>query len=52
MGAVFSIYAGFYYWSPKFFGTQYDERLASAHLRLGNQGFVVAYLAVQGSVVA
>jgi cytochrome c oxidase subunit 1 len=31
MGAVFSIYAGFYYWSPKFFGTQYDERLASAH---------------------
>jgi heme/copper-type cytochrome/quinol oxidase subunit 1 len=24
MGAVFSIYAGFYYWSPKFFGTQYD----------------------------
>jgi heme/copper-type cytochrome/quinol oxidase subunit 1 len=36
MGAVFSIYAGFYYWSPKFFGTQYDE----------------AYLAVQGSVVA
>jgi cytochrome c oxidase subunit 1 len=31
MGAVFSIYAGFYYWSPKLFGTQYDERLASAH---------------------
>jgi heme/copper-type cytochrome/quinol oxidase subunit 1 len=31
MGAVFSIYAGFYYWSPKLFGAVYDERLASAH---------------------
>jgi len=31
MGAVFSIFAGFYYWSPKFFGLAYDERLASAH---------------------
>lgn len=31
MGAVFSIYAGFYYWSPKLIGTRYDERLASAH---------------------
>jgi len=31
MGAVFSIYAGFYYWSPKLFGTQYNEQLATAH---------------------
>ena len=31
MGAVFSIYAGFYYWSPKLFGATYDERLASTH---------------------
>lgn len=31
MGAVFSIYAGFYYWSPKLIGTRYNEQLASAH---------------------
>lgn len=31
MGAVFSIYAGFYYWAPKILGTTYDERVASAH---------------------
>jgi len=31
MGAVFSIYAGLYYWSPKLIGRAYDERLASAH---------------------
>ncbi|RYE25701.1 MAG: cytochrome c oxidase subunit 1 [Sphingobacteriales bacterium] len=31
MGAVFSIYAGLYYWSPKLLGKQYDEDLACAH---------------------
>jgi heme/copper-type cytochrome/quinol oxidase subunit 1 len=31
MGAVFSIYAGLYYWSPKLLGTTYDEQLASSH---------------------
>lgn len=31
MGAVFSIYAGFYYWAPKFFGKNFDDRLAAAH---------------------
>ena len=31
MGAVFSIYGGLYYWSPKLLGVQYDERLAQAH---------------------
>jgi cytochrome c oxidase subunit 1 len=31
MGAVFSIYAGLYYWAPKILGTRYDESLASAH---------------------
>lgn len=31
MGAVFSIYAGFYYWSPKIFGKSYNERLAQIH---------------------
>lgn len=31
MGAVFSIYAGLYYWLPKITGRLYDETLASAH---------------------
>ena len=31
MGAVFSIFAGFYYWSPKFFGKAYNEKLAQIH---------------------
>ena len=31
MGAVFSIFAGFYYWAPKMFGKMYDEHLAQAH---------------------
>jgi heme/copper-type cytochrome/quinol oxidase subunit 1 len=31
MGAVFSIYAGLYYWSPKLLGKAYDESLACAH---------------------
>jgi cytochrome c oxidase subunit 1 len=31
IGAVFSIYAGFYYWVPKFIGKNYNDRLASYH---------------------
>ena len=31
MGAVFSIYAGLYYWLPKIVGRTYNEDLASAH---------------------
>ena len=31
MGAVFSIFAGFYYWAPKVLGTVYNEDLACAH---------------------
>ena len=31
MGAVFSIYAGLYYWAPKLLGVAYDERLAAIH---------------------
>jgi cytochrome c oxidase subunit 1 len=31
MGAVFSIFAGFYYWAPKILGTMYDEALATIH---------------------
>jgi cytochrome c oxidase subunit 1 len=28
LGAVFSLFAGYYYWSPKVFGLYYNERLA------------------------
>src|SRR6516164_842933 len=31
LGAVFSIFAGFYYWFPKMTGYMYDERLAKWH---------------------
>jgi cytochrome c oxidase subunit 1 len=31
MGAVFSIYAGFYYWAPKILGKMYNETLAQVH---------------------
>ena len=34
LGAVFSIFAGFYYWFPKMTGYMYDERLAKAHFWL------------------
>ena len=31
IGAVFSIYAGLYYWLPKIVGRTYNEDLACAH---------------------
>lgn len=31
MGAVFSIYAGFYYWAPKILGKMFSETLAQVH---------------------
>lgn len=31
MGAVFSLFAGFYYWSPKIIGRSYDEVLGRIH---------------------
>ncbi|MBS3849371.1 cytochrome c oxidase subunit I [Devosia sp. J2-20] len=31
LGAVFSIFAGWYYWYPKMFGYMYNETLAAAH---------------------
>ena len=34
LGAVFSIFAGFYYWFPKMTGYMYDERLAKPHFWL------------------
>jgi cytochrome c oxidase subunit I len=31
LGAVFAIFAGWYYWYPKMFGILYNERLATIH---------------------
>jgi cytochrome c oxidase subunit 1 len=31
LGAVFAIFAGWYYWYPKMFGIMYNERLANIH---------------------
>jgi cytochrome c oxidase subunit 1 len=31
IGAVFSIYAGVYYWTPKLLGVTFDDRLAAQH---------------------
>ena len=31
MGAIFSIYAGLYYWAPKLLGVQVDDRLGAVH---------------------
>lgn len=55
MGAVFSIYAGFYYWSPKLFGTTYDERLASTHfwslfVGVNTTFFPQHFLGLQGAI--
>jgi len=34
LGAVFTIFAGFYYWFPKMTGFMYDEKLAKIHFWL------------------
>ena len=34
LGAVFTIFAGFYYWFPKMSGYMYDEKLAKLHFWL------------------
>jgi len=34
MGAVFSLFAGWYYWSPKFLGRTYNELLGQIHFWL------------------
>jgi hypothetical protein len=31
MGAVFALFAGFYYWSPKIIGKNYNELLGKVH---------------------
>ena len=31
MGAVFALFAGFYYWAPKIIGLNYNEFLGKVH---------------------
>ena len=31
MGAVFALFAGFYYWTPKIVGKSYNELLGKIH---------------------
>jgi len=44
LGAVFSIFAGFYYWFPKITGYMYDERLAKIHFWLTFAGINIVFL--------
>ncbi len=53
MGAVFSLFAGYYYWSPKILGLYYNERLAQIQFWLLFLGanltfFVMHFLGLQG----
>ena len=34
MGAVFALFAGFYYWSGKIFGLSYNELLGKIHFAI------------------
>ena len=43
LGAVFSIFAGFYYWFPKMTGYLYDERLAKWHFWVSFVGINLAF---------
>ena len=44
MGAVFSIYAGVYYWTPKLLGVTFDDRLAAQHFWSMFTGVNVTFL--------
>jgi cytochrome c oxidase subunit 1 len=43
LGAVFSIFAGWYYWFPKFTGYMYSERLGKLHFWLTFVGVNLAF---------
>ena len=43
-GAIFSIFAGVYYWLPKWCGNMYDERLGKAHFWLSFVGLNVTFV--------
>jgi cytochrome c oxidase subunit 1 len=42
-GSVFTIFAGFYYWFPKFTGRMYDEKLGKLHFWLTFVGFNLTF---------
>jgi cytochrome c oxidase subunit 1 len=42
-GSVFTIFAGLYYWFPKFTGRMYDERLGKLHFWLTFVGFNLTF---------
>ncbi len=44
LGAVFSIFAGFYYWFPKMTGYLYNERLAKLHFWLTFVGINIVFM--------
>ena len=44
MGAVFSLFAGYYFWSPKILGLQYNERLGQIHFGLLFIGVNVTFM--------
>jgi cytochrome c oxidase subunit 1 len=43
LGAVFSIFAGWYYWFPKMFGYMYSETLGQLHFWLTFVGVILAF---------
>jgi heme/copper-type cytochrome/quinol oxidase subunit 2 len=43
MGAVFSIFAGFYYWIEKIIGLQYNERIGKLHFWVFFSGVNIAF---------
>jgi len=43
LGAVFAIFAGFYFWFPKFTGYLYNERLAQIHFWITFIGVNIAF---------
>ncbi len=43
-GGVFAIFAGIYYWLPKWTGVKYDERLGKLHFWLSFLGFNVLFM--------
>lgn len=44
MGAIFSVFAAYYYWSPKIFGFTYSEFLAKIHFWLFLIGVNLTFL--------
>ena len=43
-GSAFAVFAGLYYWWPKFTGKMYDEKLGKAHFWFFFIGFWITFL--------